>query len=100
MTPHADSNPVSSFPITTSPFAGGTSLRWMKHLLARNPFYIISAALLLYSMRRLSFDSRILPSELSQLLFNLSSFQIYELLLAVTAIFLARRAIWYDSGLL
>ncbi|MEO5804491.1 MAG: hypothetical protein ABIR24_13275 [Verrucomicrobiota bacterium] len=100
MTLPADSNPVSSFPSTASPFAGGTPLRWISHLLARNPFYILSAALLLYSMKRLSFDSRILPSEVSQLLFNFSSFQVYELLLAFTAIFLARRSIWYDSGLL
>ena len=51
-------------------------------------------------MRRLSLDSRIFTGELPQLLFNFSSFQFYELLLAGTAIVLARRRIWYDSGLL
>jgi hypothetical protein len=56
--------------------------------------------LLLWSMRRLSLDSRIFRDELPQLLFNFSSFQIYELLLAGTAIGLARRRAWYDSGLL
>ncbi len=76
------------------------SILWLRHLLARNPFYILSAALLLYSMRRLSFDSRIFPDEISQLLFNFSSFHLYEALLVATAIFLARRKIWYDSGLL
>jgi hypothetical protein len=74
--------------------------RWAGILLARNPFYIISAALLLWSMRRLSLDSRIFQGELPQILFNFSSFQFYELLLAGTAIVLARRRIWYDSGLL
>ena len=74
--------------------------RWARILLARNPFYIISAALLLWSMRRLSLDSRVFTSELPQLLFNFSSFQVYELLLAGTAIVLARRRVWYDSGLL
>jgi hypothetical protein len=68
--------------------------------LARNPLYILSAALLLWSMRRLSLDSRIFSHELPQLLFNFSSFQFYELLLAVTAIALARHRVWYDSGLL
>src|SRR5439155_3943772 len=61
---------------------------------------IISAVLLLLSMRKLSLDSRIFPEEVPQLLFNFSSFHIYEVLLAGTAIFLARRKIWYDSGLL
>jgi len=68
--------------------------------LARNPLYIISAALLLLSMRVLSGDSRVFTRETPQLLFNFSSFQVYELLLVGTAIFLARRKIWYDAGLL
>jgi hypothetical protein len=73
---------------------------WARVLLARNPFYILSALLLLWSMRRLSLDSRVFSHELPQLLFNFSSFQVYELLLAFTAIMLARRRVWYDSGLL
>lgn len=75
-------------------------LRWLRAALARNPFYILSALLLLYSMRLLSTDSRIFSRETPQLLFNFSSFELYELLLAGTAIVLARRMIWYDSGLL
>ncbi|HEX3718703.1 MAG TPA: hypothetical protein VH595_12110 [Verrucomicrobiae bacterium] len=74
--------------------------RWLRLLLARNPFYILSALLLLYSMRLLSGDTRLFSSETPQLLFNFSAFQVYELLLALTAILLARRAVWYDSGLL
>jgi len=74
--------------------------RWLRLLLARNPFYILSALLLLYSMRLLSGDSRVFSTETPQLLFNFASFQFYELLLAGTAIVLARRMVWYDSGLL
>ncbi len=75
-------------------------LSLLRALLARNPFYIISAMLLLWSMRELSLDSRIFPEEFPQLIFNFSAFQAYEWLLAGTAIFLARRRVWYDSGLL
>ena len=76
------------------------STRWLRYLLAGNPFYILSAVLLLLSMRKLSLDSRILAEGTPQTLFNFASFHIYELLLVGTAIFLARRKIWYDSGLL
>jgi hypothetical protein len=93
--------PIPPAPPMAPPFdAWGAIWRWTRILLARNPFYIISAVLLLWSMRQLSLDSRIFPDELPQLLFNFSSFQFYELLLAGTAILLARRRIWYDSGLL
>jgi hypothetical protein len=74
--------------------------RIVRYLLAGNPFFILSALLLLYAMRRLSFDSRLFSTELSQLIFNFSSFQFYELVLIGTAIFLAHRRIWYDSTLL
>src|SRR5271170_7275225 len=95
----SSSSPVfSSF--TTRAVTRGDVARWVRQALARNPFYIISAALLLLSMRLLSGDSRIFTQETPQLLFNFSSFQVYELLLVGTAIVLARRKIWYDSGLL
>jgi len=98
--PPAPSVPPLPPPIIP-PFDPGAAVRhWARILLARNPFYIVSAALLLWSMRRLSLDSRIFPREFPQLLFNFSSFQVYELLLAGTAIALARRRIWYDAGLL
>src|SRR5437899_3006892 len=71
-----------------------------KRLLATNPFYPISAALLLYGFYKVSADPRFLPGEISQLIFNFSSLQVYEVLLVLTAIFLARRRIWYDSTLL
>lgn len=74
--------------------------RIVRYLLAGNPFFVFSAVLLLYAMRRLSFDSRLFSTELSQLIFNFSSFQFYELILIATAIFLAHRRIWYDSTLL
>jgi hypothetical protein len=74
--------------------------RIVRYLLAGNPFFILSAVLLLYAMRRLSFDSRLFSTEVSQLIFNFSSFQFYELILIGTAIFLAHRRIWYDSTLL
>src|SRR3954463_4357225 len=74
--------------------------RIVRYLLAGNPFFVLSALLLLYAMRRLSFDSRLFSTEVSQLIFNFSSFQIYEIVLIATAILLARRRIWYDSTLL
>ncbi len=73
---------------------------WVKRLLACNPFYLFSAALLMYGMYRISLDPHILKAESAQLIFNFTSLQVYELLLAGTAIFLARRLIWYDATLL
>jgi hypothetical protein len=74
--------------------------RWAKRLLACNPFYLVSAALLLYGMYRVSIDANVLATEIEQLVFNFSSLQCYELLLVITAILLARRNIWYDATLL
>src|SRR5262249_11442017 len=73
---------------------------WVRRFLACNPFYLVSAALLLYGFHRVSADSSFLSKELSQLFFNFSALQVYELLLVTTAIVLARRTIWYDSTLL
>lgn len=72
----------------------------LKRLLACNPFYLLSAALLLYGMYRVSLDTNFIPTELGQLVFNFTSLQCYELLLVITAIVLARRSIWYDATLL
>ncbi len=72
----------------------------LRRFFACNPFYLVSAALLLYSFYLVSADPTFLPSEVGQLWFNLGSVQLYEILLVVTAIFLARRAVWYDSTLL
>jgi hypothetical protein len=72
----------------------------LRRLFTCNPFYLLSAALLLYSFYLVSADRSFLPGEIGQLSFNLSSLQLYQILLVVTAIFLARRAVWYDSTLL
>src|SRR4051794_11954237 len=74
--------------------------QWLKWLLAQNPFYIASAIMLLYAMFRLSVDPKIFAEEVSQLFFNFSSFQVYEVMLAITALILVRRKILYDFSLL
>src|SRR6476469_5282116 len=73
---------------------------WLRRIFACNPFYILSAAVLLYGLYRVSADPHFLSSETGHLVFNFSSLQCYELLLVLTAIFLARRGIGYDSMLL
>ena len=73
---------------------------WIKKFFACNPFYLVSAALLLYGLSLVSSDAGFLRRELYQLAFNFSALQAYELLLVATAIILARRQIWYDSVLL
>ena len=82
------------------PAPGVVWRKWLWSFLACNPMYLLSAALLLYSLYLVSVDRSLFTGEASQLWFNLSSLQVYEALLAVTAIFLARRAVWYDSTLL
>jgi len=74
--------------------------RWLKRLFACNPFYLVSAALLLFGMYHVSVDPNFLPTETVQLVFNFTSLQCYELLLVFTAITLARRRVWYDATLL
>ncbi len=73
---------------------------WAKRFLVCNPFYLVSAALLLFGMYRISVDRNFFTEEISQLAFNLTSLEFYEILLVATAVFLARRRIWYDSTLL
>ena len=73
---------------------------WARRLLVCNPFYLLSAALLLFGLYRVSIDRNFLSQEVAQIAFNLTSLQLYEILLVVTAIFLARRSIWYESTLL
>jgi hypothetical protein len=82
------------------PWWPGGVVHWARRFLACNPFYLVSAALLLYGIYRVSTDASFLPREAAQLAFNFSSLEFYELLLVATAIFLARRRIWYDSTLL
>jgi hypothetical protein len=73
---------------------------WLKKLLVCNPFYLASAALLLYGVHRISLDMNFFATETSQLTFNFSALQLYELLLAATATLLVTRRIWYDASLL
>ena len=73
---------------------------WLRKLLACNPFYLVSAALLLFGCYRVSIDALFLNRESARLVFNFTSVQCYEMLLVLMAIFLARRCIWYDSTLL
>ena len=73
---------------------------WLRKFFACNPFYLVSAALLLYGCYRMSIDETFADHETARLLFNFSSVQVYELLLVGVAIFLARRCLWYDSMLL
>lgn len=65
-----------------------------------NPLYLVSAALLLYSLYLVAADTNFLKTDIARLVFNLGSLQVYEIVVVVTAIWLARRAIWYDSTLL
>ena len=73
---------------------------WLRRFFACNPFYLMSAALLLYGCYRVSIDETFVDRETARLLFNFSSVQVYELLLVGVAIFLARRCLWYDSMVL
>ena len=66
---------------------------WLRRFLACNPFYLVSAALLLYGVYRVSVDPNFLSRETAQLAFNFSSLQLYEALLVITAIVLARRGV-------
>lgn len=73
---------------------------WLRKLFACNPFYLVSAALLLFGCYRVSIDAPLFNLETARLLFNFTAVQVYEILLVLTAIFLARRSLWYDSTLL
>jgi hypothetical protein len=73
---------------------------WLRKFFACNPFFLVSAALLLYGCYRVSIDETFVNDETTRLLFNFSSVQVYELLLVGVAIFLARRCLWYDSMVL
>ena len=75
-------------------------LTWLKKLLAGNPFYLVSAALLLFGLNRLVVDPHFLGSATPKLIFTFSALQVYEVLLAGVAILLACRRIWYDAALL
>jgi hypothetical protein len=103
-----DAEPARPQPNPIPPVIGSMSLQvprhtfgyWARRLLACNPFYLVSAALLLYGCYQISTEPEVQGQDSVHLFFNFGSIQFYELLLIVTAIFLARRKIWYDSTLL
>jgi len=74
--------------------------QWLGWIIAGNPFFIISAALLLFGINRLAVDPNFLPIEQTKLLFNFSTLQVYQLVVASLALFLAARGFLYDSSLL
>ena len=71
-----------------------------KRILAGNPFYLISAGLLLYGINQLTTDPKLVGAELPMLRFNFCALLLYEIMLVGTAIMLIRRHIWYDALLL
>jgi hypothetical protein len=73
---------------------------WAKRLFVCNPFFLCSAALLLFALNQLSAEEKLFRDEIQNLLFNFSALQFYELLVVLTAVVLARRKVWYDSSLL
>lgn len=102
-----ETNPALETPDAPPILEPGTPARnprpfsyWVKKLLVCNPFYLASAALLLYGIYRISVDPVFLATETRQLLFSSAALQIYELLLALTATALVTRRIWYDASLL
>lgn len=72
----------------------------IKRIIARNPFYLISAGLLLYGINQLTTDPKLVGAEFSMLRFNFCALIIYEIMLVATAIALTRRGVWYDALLL
>jgi len=101
-------NPLSPAPPGDGPLPTGTvpsSVRtltphWGRRFLARNPFFLVSAALLLFGINRLSIDPTFLGAEEPKLAFNFAALQLYEILVIFVAILLSLRKVWYDSTLL
>jgi hypothetical protein len=87
-------------PLLEPEFAESPLAYWSRRLLACNPFYLISAACLLFGLYRLTIDPTFRRAELRQLATIFGSLQLYEILVVITAIILAWRRIWYDSTLL
>jgi hypothetical protein len=69
-------------------------------ILAGNPFYLVSAGLLLYGINELTTDAKVVGAEFPMLRFNFCALFLYEIMLVATAILLIRRKIWYDALLL
>ena len=76
------------------------AMRWLRWIVARNPLYPLSAALLLFGINRLSIDPTFLAVEEAKLFFNFSALEFYEIMLVGVALLLAHRRIHYDATLL
>src|SRR6266851_4269939 len=87
-------------PLLESTYRDQPLLYWVRRLLACNPFYLISAACLLYGSYRFTTGPAFRAAELGPVSTIFGSLQVYEILVVITAIFLASREIWYDSTLL
>lgn len=78
-----------------------TSLRRLiGWIVAGNPFYPLSAVLVLLGVFLLSGEEEFFGSETRQLVFNMAAVQIYGLLMVATAIYLNQKQIVYDAVLL
>lgn len=99
---YPESGPIDPIPQTdpAPPTAPPDWREWAKRLLVCNPFFLCSAALLLFGVNRLSGEQKLFGDEIQNLLFNFSALQFYEVLVVFTAVVLARRKLWYDSALL
>lgn len=98
---HSESDPLNSpTPTGATPSPPQDWRYWARRLLVCNPFFLVSAALLLWGVNRLSADDSLFAGELQNLYFNFSVLQFYEVLVVITAVVLARRKVWYDSALL
>lgn len=98
MNPSEDAIPASAAPRpsdVTDDLVDG-----LKRFLICNPFYLASAALLLFGLSRLTQDTQFLNTETRQVLFQFVVLQGYGFLLVGTALWLSRQQIWYDSALL
>lgn len=98
--PAPESTPVPAPAPDETPAPPNDWRYWMRRLLVCNPFFLCSAALLLYAVNRLSSVDSLFAGEIHNLFFNFSALQFYETLVVFAGILLARRKIWYDSSLL
>lgn len=85
---------------SAGPTGGAGWRHWVRRLLVCNPFFLCSAALLLFGVDRLSSEEKLFADEVHNLVFNFSALQCYGVLVVLTALVLARRRVWYDSSLL
>src|SRR5687768_1735892 len=95
-----DESLIETEPAPDPPSRRNPAVRWLRWIVARNPLYPLSAALLLFGINRLSTDSTFLPPEEAKLIFNFSALQVYEMMLVAVALLLAFRRIHYDATLL